>query len=230
MKKISVSRILEESYLKKIFNQDQGTINYTIVDLGGERNHYNILFKTYFKHVLTYNLSSRMPDQVVDLTKDFYHQLSADKPDYIISVNTIEHLADDSYLFESCLKYANNYPVIIQIICPFMHKIHAAPHDFRRYTNYGLEKKIKDHLQNLPQGKNNIYLKITPIGGSMYTLMSSMFHQKSRILGTIMSLILNLMENIENVIKLLLKKTSSINKPNASYALGYVIEINSCLK
>ena len=115
---------------------------------------------------MTYNLSSRKPDRVVDLTKDFYYQLTSDKPGYAISLNTIEHLADDSSLFENCLKYAINFPVTIQTICPFMHKIHAAPHDFRRYTFYGLEKKIRDHLSDLPQAESRISVKITPIGGS----------------------------------------------------------------
>ena len=225
MKKISLARLLEESYLISVFNKDSCISHSTLVDLGGERNHYNKFLRSKFKHVLTYNLDSKNPDRVVDLTKNFYSQLIADKPDYIISLNTVEHLAEDLCLFENCLKYAINYSVTVQIIVPFMHKIHAAPHDFRRYTFYGLEKIITDLSCKLARGKYYTTFKITPIGGSWYTLVSSLCHQKSILLGIGVTFILSIIEHFELMVKALLGK-----KPNISYPLGYAVQIDSCLK
>lgn len=88
MIKSSVSRKLEMNLVSKLLNSRQVEIK-KVVDLGGEANSYNDLFKKHAENVVTFNLASKSPDRIVDLTQSFFDALVEERPDYIVSINTI---------------------------------------------------------------------------------------------------------------------------------------------
>ena len=228
-RKKSTSREIELKHLIQFLDQLSTPELPTIVDLGGENNHYNKLLKTYSHQVITFNLPEKNPIQVADLTKPFIDLLLLHNPDIIVSVNTIEHLIDDTIVFNDVIKYLSLRRSHALIICPFLHRIHAAPFDFRRYTLFGIERMLSKHIQHINPSINTISFKIVPIGGHWTLLIKSIINQQSYMLGLFVSPLLHLIFAVERFLRIFRKSVLKRNTKTEvfDYALGYAIEIYS---
>lgn len=197
-----------------------------IIDLGGEDNHYRELLSSYCSSVKSVNLPSSSPDISHDLTKNFYKMLSQINPDCIVSINTIEHLRIDEPFFESVLSYANdqaakNERFHLIIACPMMHKLHALPHDYRRYTYNGLLTQIKPRLNH-----SKIKFAVIPVGGDIITLIESLMVQYSYVFSVPINPLLKLWRFFDSVLYRL-KHRNNFNQRLSPYPLGYVVHIYS---
>lgn len=96
----------------------------------------------------------------IDLVGTAYHVPIEDcAADAVISSQVIEHLDDPI----KALKEINRIVApggILFLSFPFLYPIHAEPHDYARYTEYFMEKKLKEYDFEV--------LEIDPIGGFWY--------------------------------------------------------------
>jgi SAM-dependent methyltransferase len=92
----------------------------------------------------------------VDWGKSFHHQSNVDvlanlvQPlpfkdefaDAVVSFQVLEHLPEPLHFLEECQRVLQPQGIIL-ITVPFMWHVHEAPHDYFRYTRYGLEYLLK---------------------------------------------------------------------------------------
>jgi hypothetical protein len=225
----SLSRTLESHHLKKFVNALVSPENMTVVDLGGEINSYYYFLKSSFKNVRRVNLESKKPHAVVDFTKPFHEYLLTVKPDVIISINTVEHLETDAQFFDSIGNYIALSPgTHLFLACPFMHKLHAAPFDFRRYTYFGLQKKINNLIKIYG---NSIIYKIEPVGGSPFKLILSILYQINNTLGLLSHIPLAAADRLYSALKILKQRVKQSHFPeeikDSAFAMGYIVRLSN---
>lgn len=91
------------------------------------------------------------------------------KYDSAILSDVLEHLEDPKTALSSIHGLLNKGGVLIMTV-PFLYGIHEAPHDFRRFTKYGLELELKG------AGFNEIYIhEIGGIPSTISTLLAKFF-------------------------------------------------------
>ena len=112
----------------------------TLVDLGcGEAPHKNYFLQYVNKYIgvdWTNTLHNSKADIISDLNKKI--EIENDFADTIISISVMEHLCEpQTFLNESYRILKKGGTIILQV--PWMWWIHEAPHDYFRYTPYGLK-------------------------------------------------------------------------------------------
>lgn len=82
----------------------------------------------------------------VDVVADLCARLPLDddSADTVVSFQVMEHLAEPGAFLEECFRILRNGGVIFLTV-PFMWHIHEAPHDYFRYTRFGLEHLLGKH-------------------------------------------------------------------------------------
>ena len=112
----------------------------TLVDLGcGEAPHKNYFLQYVDKYIgvdWTNTLHNSKADIISDLNKKI--EIENDFADTIISLSVMEHLCEPQiFLNESYRILKKDGTIILGV--PWMWWIHEAPHDYFRYTPYGLK-------------------------------------------------------------------------------------------
>lgn len=112
----------------------------TLVDLGcGEAPHKNYFLQYADKYIgvdWTNTLHNSKADIISDLNKEI--KIEDDFADTIISLSVMEHLCEPQiFLNESYRILKKDGTIILGV--PWMWWIHEAPHDYFRYTPYGLK-------------------------------------------------------------------------------------------
>ncbi|WP_026804182.1 class I SAM-dependent methyltransferase [Aliarcobacter lanthieri] len=112
----------------------------TLVDLGcGEASHKNYFLQYVNKYIgvdWTKTLHNSKADIISDLNKKI--EIEDDFADTIISLSVMEHLCEPQiFLNESYRILKKDGTIILGV--PWMWRIHEAPHDYFRYTPYGLK-------------------------------------------------------------------------------------------
>lgn len=112
----------------------------TLVDLGcGEAPHKNYFLQYVDKYIgvdWTNTLHNSKADIISDLNKEI--KIEDDFADTIISLSVMEHLCEpQTFLNESYRILKKDGTIILGV--PWMWRIHEAPHDYFRYTPYGLK-------------------------------------------------------------------------------------------
>lgn len=112
----------------------------TLVDLGcGEAPHKNYFLQYVNKYIgvdWTNTLHNSKADIISDLNKKI--EIENDFADTIISLSVMEHLCEPQiFLNESYRILKKDGTIILGV--PWMWWIHEAPHDYFRYTPYGLK-------------------------------------------------------------------------------------------
>lgn len=112
----------------------------TLVDLGcGEAPHRNYFLQYVDKYIgvdWTNTLHNSKADIISDLNKKI--EIENDFADTIISLSVMEHLCEPQiFLNESYRILKKDGTIILGV--PWMWWIHEAPHDYFRYTPYGLK-------------------------------------------------------------------------------------------
>ncbi len=148
--KHSIWRTMEYEILKEI-----ELIGRTLDVGGGEGANYRDLLQVKGE-LISVNIDPKVrPDHVCDIEEGL--PFSDDYFDNIISLNTLEHIANDEDVLEEMARVlAPNGNLYIFV--PFLYRVHASPSDFHRHTAYWWEAIL---LKNGFE-KDKIY--IDPIG------------------------------------------------------------------
>lgn len=120
------------------------------------------LFEAY-KNLITENVCADWPNtthtnQYLDITCDLNQPLPFpdEQFDTLILSDVLEHIADPGLLWSEMMRILKPQGRIILNI-PFLYKIHEAPHDYYRYTEFA--------LQNFAQKNRAQVLELKAIGG-----------------------------------------------------------------
>ena len=81
-------------------------------------------------------------DVFADITKEI--PLEADYADTVCSFQVMEHLPDPDGFLDECFRILKPGGRLF-ITTPFMWHVHEAPHDYYRFTRYGLEHLLSKH-------------------------------------------------------------------------------------
>jgi SAM-dependent methyltransferase len=79
-------------------------------------------------------------DVFADLTKQL--PFSDNYADTLVSFQVMEHLPEPDFFLSECIRILKPAGKLF-ITVPFMWHVHEAPHDYFRYTQYGLEYMLK---------------------------------------------------------------------------------------
>lgn len=136
-KKKSLNRILQEIYSM------EKTVDGFIVEFGAEaRSSKNFTNFVKLQDVKKFIYCDKIPKNNETIEEDLEKKLNLEENtiDSIIIFNVLEHVFDAKNAFlemNKCLK-KNSGKIIGST--PFMHRIHAAPNDYNRYTKQYFEK------------------------------------------------------------------------------------------
>lgn len=117
-----------------------------LVDIGCGAAPLYEMYRPYIRDVTcvdweTSRHSSSYVDKFVDLNTPF--DLGESEYDTILATDVIEHLREPRLFISSCARALRPNGSLL-IGAPFMYWIHEAPHDYHRYTRYGLEYMIEE--------------------------------------------------------------------------------------
>ena len=84
-------------------------------------------------------------NDIDEMPQDKFYQLPKDKFDVIFIPNLVHHFRDQNALFDGCYKSLKKDGLIL-IFEPTFREIHQIPHDYIRYTPYGIEETLKKSL------------------------------------------------------------------------------------
>lgn len=99
---------------------------------------------SYNKHLINHN-SFIIYENIIYLKQDSNFNLPADKYDAIFIPNLVHHFKSQSVLFSNCYESLKKNGELI-IFEPTIREIHQSPHDYIRYTPYGMKQIFKDYL------------------------------------------------------------------------------------
>jgi SAM-dependent methyltransferase len=98
---------------------------------GGERNRYLPLLKIEGA-LETVNIDPAMrPTYLADLNAPL--PIPSDRFDHLISLNTLEHVADDRNALREMRRVLKPGGAA-RLIVPFLHRVHGSPNDYHRHT------------------------------------------------------------------------------------------------
>jgi SAM-dependent methyltransferase len=188
----------------------------TLIDLGCGEVPFFEVYKSYVNEIVCVDWASTFHDIAF---ADFYCDLNDilpfenEKFDTIILSDVLEHISRPQLLIcEMSRILVKNGKIIMNV--PFIYNLHEIPHDYYRYTEYGLKFLIESC------GLRTIY--ISPIGGFPEVLgdMSAKFAFSIPFFGKELSIFIQRVTSV--FIKTSLGKKIS-NKSSHRYPLGYFL-------
>ena len=102
-----------------------------------ERNSYNA-YMVKSENFINYT-------DIISISQNKLFKLPNDKFDVIFIPNLIHHFRDQNKLFTECFKSLKDNGELV-IFEPTFREVHQAPHDYIRYTPYGIKQKFEDCL------------------------------------------------------------------------------------
>lgn len=115
-----------------------------VFDLGCGEQPYREFFSARFSRYIGVDWGESPHELTADVVTDLNLPLPFPDgcADTILSLSVIEHLSEPQQLLkESARMLRPGGHLLLQV--PFMWRIHEAPHDFFRYTRFGLEKMCR---------------------------------------------------------------------------------------
>jgi len=113
----------------------------TILDLGAGPSQFRDLTKHFQNSFAVDFLPYELVDVVADLTKKLpFLDFSFD---IVLLSNVLEHIPNVEFLLKECFRILKPNGILIGT-SPFLMRIHQKPYDFHRFTNYMLDKLLKD--------------------------------------------------------------------------------------
>lgn len=112
----------------------------TLLDLGCADKPYEKFFKQYVARYIGVDWSNTIHNSKADIIADLNKKIEIkdNYADTIISLNVLEHLYEPQiFLNESYRLLKDGGYMIVHV--PFQWRIHEIPHDYFRYTPYGLK-------------------------------------------------------------------------------------------
>ena len=84
-------------------------------------------------------------NNIESLVQDELFKLPEDRFDVIFIPNLIHHFRNQKLLFSECFQALKNNGELV-VFEPTFREIHQAPHDYLRYTPYGIKEQYKENL------------------------------------------------------------------------------------
>lgn len=154
--------------------------------------------------------SDLRPDLCLDLCKD---RLEGQAYDYIFFCEVLEHLYDPFFAIDN-LWHALKYEGIIFGSVPFAIPIHEAPHDYYRFTEFGLKYLLRNFNNISVVGRGSYYDAIDALWAR------TIFSQKDNNSYLVSSILILLAYYIKRPVSCLLSKIN----PLSSLHIGYVFQ------
>ncbi|MBU0633351.1 class I SAM-dependent methyltransferase [bacterium] len=142
----------------------------TLVDLGCGEAPYKEYFLQYAKKYIGVDWTKTLHNSKADIVSNLNEKIELEDncADTIISISVMEHLCEPQIFLNESHRILNDGGMMILQV-PWQWWIHEAPHDYFRYTPYGLEYMFKK------AGFDEIYVQ--PMSGffSMWFLKMNYF-------------------------------------------------------
>jgi hypothetical protein len=117
--------------------------NYNVLNIGAGGEIKNIIRKN-FKKVFEIDIDSkRNPDQIIDLCNDRFSKIIRYKPNLVCIFEVLEHTTNPLKAVNNIYKIINKGDFVLASV-PFIFHIHDEPHDYFRFTKFGLKLLFKD--------------------------------------------------------------------------------------
>jgi len=129
------TKLYGSSLFGGLFNQSKITSFDCSPSSAGKRGSYN-------SHMINYEDFIKF-EEINTLNQDENFNLPSNKYDAIFIPNLVHHFRDQIILFSNCHKSLKDRGELI-IFEPTFREIHQAPHDYIRYTPYGIKQILKD--------------------------------------------------------------------------------------
>lgn len=122
-----------------------------LLDMGCADAPYKDFFLKYADKYIGIDWTNSLHETTVDIISDLNNkiELEDEYADTIIALNVLEHLNEPQVFINECYRLLKPGSSIVLHI-PFQWWIHEAPHDYFRYTPYGLKYLLeKAGFQNI---------------------------------------------------------------------------------
>lgn len=120
-------------------------LNGVVVDLGCGISPYKTDILNHAEKYMSVDWHNSQHDQSnVDIFADLSKTLPIENniADAVVSFQVMEHLPEPDFFLSECFRILKNEGCLF-ITVPFMWHVHEEPHDYFRYTRYGLEYLLK---------------------------------------------------------------------------------------
>ena len=185
--------------------------NYNVLNIGAGGEIKNIIRKN-FKKVFEIDIDSkRKPDQIIDLCNDRFSKIIRCKPNLVCIFEVLEHTTNPLKAVNNIYKIINKGDFVLASV-PFIFHIHDEPHDYFRFTKFGLKLLFKD-FANVKIYERNGWLE------AIFVIFIRLEKEKnilSRLLGKTFTIIAFLMLPLILLIQFIF--------PSKKITTGYYVE------
>jgi hypothetical protein len=185
--------------------------NYNVLNIGAGGEIKNIIRKN-FKKVFEIDIDSkRNPDQIIDLCNDRFSKIIRCKPNLVCIFEVLEHTTNPLKAVNNIYKIINKGDFVLASV-PFIFHIHDEPHDYFRFTKFGLKLLFKD-FANVKIYERNGWLE------AIFVIFIRLEKEKnilSRLLGKTFTIIAFLMLPLILLIQFIF--------PSKKVTTGYYVE------
>ena len=157
-----LSKKISRKNLKIFINQSFKTIaqnqkDYFVLNIGSGGDLENII-KNYFRQVFSIDIEeNRKPDQVLDICDEHFQAKIKFKPNIICCFEVLEHTKDPKKAMQNIYDILGHGDKVFLSV-PFNFHIHDEPHDYFRFTYYGL-KLLFSEFKKVEIKKRNGWLE-----------------------------------------------------------------------
>jgi len=123
----------------------------TLYDFGCGEKPYEEYFKKYCADYIGVDWASSQHQTKADIIADLNKELpiKSEIADTIISLSVLEHLSEPNTMLNEAYRILKKDGTLI-ISVPFMWHVHEAPHDYYRFTEFGLRHILeKSNFKNI---------------------------------------------------------------------------------
>lgn len=116
----------------------------TLYDLGAGESPYKYFFLQYADSYIAVDWAESLHDTNADIIADLNKTLpiESDMADVVVSLSVMEHLYEPQTMLNEAYRILKpGGDIILQV--PWQWWVHEAPHDYFRYTTYGLQYLFK---------------------------------------------------------------------------------------
>lgn len=185
--------------------------NYNVLNIGAGGEIKNIIKKNFNNYFEIDIDSRRNPDQIIDLCNDRFSKIIRYKPNLVCIFEVLEHTTNPLKAVNNIYKIINKGDFVLASV-PFIFHIHDEPHDYFRFTKFGLKLLFKD-FANVKIYERNGWLE------SIFVILIRLEKEKnilSRSLGKIFTIIAFLMLPLILLIQFIF--------PSKKTTTGYYVE------
>ena len=207
-----LSRKNLEHFILRSFNKiKKRRKNYNVLNIGSG-GQIKTIFKKNFKNVFEIDIDSkRNPDQIIDICNNNFSKSIKYRPNLVCIFEVLEHTTNPMNAINNIHKIINSGDYVLASV-PFIFHIHDEPHDYFRFTRFGLELLFKN-FKNIKIYERNGWLE------SIFVILLRMEKEKnilSKLLGKMFIIVTFLILPLLLLLQLIF--------PSKKITTGYYIE------